>query len=151
MAVLNNLLALNNAHQTETGFLEIEELTSMMAKAFYCEYSGEGGDALLITFDQDANYASPNFLWFKSRYDRFVYVDRIIVALHARGQGLARQYYETLFARAAAAGHSRVTCEVNLDPPNPGSLAFHAALGFVPCGETLLGNGKTVRYLERLL
>jgi predicted GNAT superfamily acetyltransferase len=28
-----------------------------------------------------------------------------------------------------------VTCEVNLDPPNPESLAFHARLGFARVGE----------------
>ncbi len=151
MDILDNLLALNNAHQKETGFLEKSELANMVDRAFYCDHAGNGKDALLITFDQDADYSSPNFAWFQARFDRFVYVDRIIVAKHARNRGLARHYYETLFARAAAAGHNRVTCEVNVDPPNPGSLAFHAALNFVPCGEALLHNGKTVRYLERPL
>ena len=151
MTELDHLLALNNAHQTETGPLTRDALTRMIATAFHSASVDGGKDAMLITFDQDAAYDSPNFLWFKARYAAFVYVDRIIVAAHARGRGLARDFYEDLFARAAKASQPRVVCEVNLDPPNPGSLAFHAALGFVAVGEAVLQNGKTVRYLERAL
>jgi uncharacterized protein len=151
MSFVDNMLALNNAHLTETGYLERAALVQMLEHSFYSAYAKDGNDALIITFVRDADYDSPNFVWFQSRFDHFVYVDRIIIAAHARGQGLARYYYSELFVLAKEAGHSRVVCEVNLDPPNPGSLAFHAALGFVSCGEALLKNGKTVRYLERLL
>ena len=151
MINLDNTLALNNAHAVETGPLERGELGRMLKGAFHFAIEGDGNDGLLISFDQDADYASPNFLWFKARYPRFVYVDRIIVAVHARGRGLARVFYQELFDRALSVGHERVVCEVNLDPPNPGSLAFHDALGFVTMGEAVLGNGKTVRYLERAL
>ena len=151
MTELDHLLALNNAHQRETGPLTRDALARMLATAFHSASVGGGKDGVLITFDQDAAYDSPNFLWFKARYAAFVYVDRIIVAAHARGRGLARDFYEDLFARAAKARQPRVVCEVNLDPPNPGSLAFHAALGFVAVGEAVLQNGKTVRYLERAL
>ena len=151
MTNLDNILALNNAHAIETGPLERGELGHMLKCAFHFAIEGDGNDGLLISFDQDADYASPNFLWFKARYPRFVYVDRIIVAAHARGRGLARIFYQDLFDRAQTAKHERIVCEVNLDPPNPGSLAFHDALGFVSEGEAVLGNGKTVRYLERAL
>ena len=149
MTNLDTILALNNAHAVETGPLERGELDRMLKRAFHFAIERDGNDGLLISFDQDADYASPNFLWFKARYPRFVYVDRIIVAAHARGRGLARVFYQELFDRALAAGHERVVCEVNLDPPNPGSLAFHDALGFVSVGEAVLENGKTVRYLEK--
>jgi uncharacterized protein len=158
---IDNLLVLNNAHSVETGPLTQKELTAMLDTAFHSAVEDgavedgaveDGGkDGLLIAFDQDGDYASPNFLWFKARYERFVYVDRIIVAEHARGRGLARKFYEGLFNRARGAGHDRVVCEVNLDPPNPGSLRFHAAMGFVSVGDAVLENGKTVRYMERVL
>jgi predicted GNAT superfamily acetyltransferase len=100
-------------------------------------------------FDQGAQYDSPNFLWFRSRYPRFVYVDRIVVASSARGRGLARRLYDDLFKQAIAAGHDRVVCEVNMQPPNPASDAFHAALGFVEVGTATIHDGnRTVRYLS---
>jgi predicted GNAT superfamily acetyltransferase len=53
---------------------------------------------------------------------------------------------------ARAAGYAHVCCEVNIDPPNPGSDAFHANMGFEEIGRAFLPErGKTVRYLMRTL
>ncbi|WP_082765208.1 GNAT family N-acetyltransferase [Phenylobacterium sp. CCH12-B4] len=142
------LLALNNAHARELSWLTADRLAALVGEAFAARRVGLA-DALLIAFDQDAAYDSPNFLWFRDRYDRFVYVDRIVVAEAARGRGLARALYLDLFAAAKAAGHARVVCEVNADPPNPASDAFHAALGFVEVGTAAFEGGKAVRYFER--
>ena len=145
------LLALNNEHATELSWLTSERLTHLVRQAFFTRRIGLI-DAFLLAFDQDADYDSPNFLWFRSRYKRFVYVDRIVVAARSRGRGLARLLYRDLFAEAVRAGHVRVVCEVNSQPPNPASDAFHAALGFVEVGTAAIdGGGKTVRYLLRSL
>ena len=145
------MLALNQLHQVETSSLERPALDQMLGAAFYAECAGEGEDGFIIAFDQDGDYDSPNFLWFKERYDRFVYVDRIIVADHMRGRGLARTFYTNLFERARTAGHTRVVCEINVEPPNRGSMAFHIALGFVELAQVRLSNGKIVSYQECLL
>ena len=145
------LLALNNDHAEELSLLDRAGLDALLREAFYARRLG-ALDAALIAFDQDADYASPNFLWFRERYPRFVYVDRVLVAPRARGRGLARALYEDLFAPARAAGHDRIVCEVNRNPPNPGSDAFHAALGFAEVGAAdIHGGAKTVRYLMRAL
>jgi predicted GNAT superfamily acetyltransferase len=143
------ILTLNNDHAEELSLLSAEDLAAMVAGAFHARRVGDA-DAFLLTFDQDADYSSPNFLWFKARFPRFVYVDRIVVSPKARGRGLARLLYEDLFARAAEAGHDRICCEVNAEPPNPASDAFHSALGFVEVGEAAIhGGAKTVRYYVR--
>lgn len=145
------LLALNNAHAVELSWLEPEKLAHLVGEAFVARRIGMA-DALLLTFDQDADYDSPNFLWFRERYPTFVYVDRVVVADSARGRGLARALYDDLFVAARAAGHERIVCEVNSDPPNPASDRFHAALGFVTAGTAQIHGGKkTVTYLERAL
>ena len=145
------ILALNNAHAVETSLLDEARLRSMLAEAFLATRIGDV-DAFLIVFDQRARYDSPNFAWFQARYPDFAYVDRIITGPNARGKGYARALYEDLFEKAAARGHKRVVCEVNSDPPNPGSDAFHAALGFAEVGHQLLpGSGKTVRYLSKYI
>jgi uncharacterized protein len=145
------LIALNNAHAQELSWLEPERLEHLVKQAFLARRIGNL-DAFLLAFDQDARYDSPNFLWFRCRYPRFVYVDRIVVASSARGRGHARRLYLDLFEQAARAGHERVVCEVNSNPPNPESDAFHAALGFVEVGHASIHNdSKTVRYLLRAL
>ncbi|MCG7503454.1 GNAT family N-acetyltransferase [Mesorhizobium retamae] len=145
------VLVLNNENAAELSWLEPQELSALITTSFSASRIGDV-EAFLLTFDQTATYDSPNFLWFRERYPSFVYVDRIVVAASARGRGHARRLYEDLFARAAAAGHDIVTCEVNLDPPNPGSDAFHAALGFREVGEAVIHGGKkAVRYYAKQL
>ncbi len=141
------LLALNNAHAQELSWLDAGGLRSLVGASFVAERAGLG-DALLIAFDEGGDYDSPNFLWFRERYTRFVYVDRVVTNAAARGRGLARKLYAGLIARALDAGHGRIVCEVNADPPNPASEAFHKSLGFQPVGSAILANGKTVTYLE---
>ena len=146
------LLALNEANVEATSPLDLEALRRLLTQAFYARLvagNGTGTDAFLLASDQDADYAIPNFLWFKARQRRFVYVDRIVVAADARGRGYARRLYADLFRCAREAGHDLIVCEVNVEPPNPASDAFHAALGFTDEGRARLTGAKTVRYLSR--
>ncbi|WP_421912664.1 GNAT family N-acetyltransferase [Mesorhizobium sp.] len=145
------ILALNNEHAAELSWLEPERLSFLLGEAFYARRIGTL-EAFIMTFDQDARYDSPNFLWFRERYQRFVYVDRVVVAAQARGRGLARRLYEDLFDHASRAGQTIVTCEVNAEPPNPASDAFHATLGFAEVGDAVIHGGeKAVRYYLREL
>ena len=144
------LLALNNAHAGELSRLSPEGMARLIGQAFLACGIGES-QGLLVALDERADYLSPNFLWFRERFDRFVYVDRIVIATHARGRGLAQALYRALFLSARAAGHERIVCEVNADPPNPASDRFHAAMGFTAIGAAALSNGKTVRYYLRPL
>jgi predicted GNAT superfamily acetyltransferase len=94
----------------------------------------------LICMQPGSDYASENYRYFESRGIDHLYVDRIVVADGARGLGIGRQLYDSAFELAQAEGRAEVTCEVNLDPPNPESLAFHARLGFERIGEQATKN-----------
>jgi len=145
------VLALNNAHVVELSLLDATRLASLLERAFYAYRIGSV-DAFLLAFDENAAYDSPNYLWFRDRYRRFVYVDRVVVAPAARRHGLAHLLYTDLFRHAADAGHEVVVCEVNVDPPNPASDALHAAFGFSEVGRATIHHGiKTVRYLSRAI
>lgn len=86
----------------------------------------------LLALPPGVPYESANYHWFSSRYDDFVYIDRVAVAAAERGAGVGRALYDAL---AAVVGDRRLCCEVNLRPPNPRSLAFHVRLGFRVVGE----------------
>lgn len=146
--LLDALHRLNEDHATELSSLSRQGLERLIGTAFFAA-TIDDGEGLVIVCDQDTPYDSPNFLWFKARYPRFVYVDRVAVSATRRGEGLARQLYEAVFAVAHAAGHDNVVCEVNYDPPNPASDAFHEKLGFSEVGRAHLADrGKGVRYLH---
>lgn len=142
------MLALNARHETETGPLDPAELARLCAAAFATLAAGDS-EGFLIALDEGANDPGPNWRWFAGRFARFAYIDRVIVAPQSRGRGVARALYAALADKAREAGHDRLLCEVNTDPPNPGSFAFHQALGFVQVGtQRLEARRKTVAYLE---
>jgi len=148
---LDRLLALNNAHAAELSLLDAARLASLLLQAFWAARVGDV-DAFMLTLDQSADYDSPNHRWFRDRYPRFVYVDRLVVTPGARGRGLARLLYAGVLCAAASAGHTAIMAEVNAIPPNPASDALHAALGFHEVGAASIhGGAKTVRYLMRAL
>ncbi len=91
-----------------------------------------GGPPLgfLLALAPGADYASENYRWFAEHAPGSLYVDRIVVAPHAHGRGAGRALYAAAEQHARRLGLSALTCEVNLDPPNPASSAFHARLGF---------------------
>lgn len=102
----------------------------------------------VIAVSPDADYDSENYRYFESRGVDHLYVDRIVIAESERGAGLGPVLYEAVFAAARHAGRTEVTCEVNLDPPNPGSLAFHERLGFRSVGtQANKGGSVTVALL----
>lgn len=148
------VLALNDDHLVETGPLSAAELDRLLSLAFVAEALHDPAGRLLgfvTALEQGTDWPSLNYAWFAARHTRFVYVDRVITAPEARGQGVARALYLRVFEAARAAGHDRVGAEVNVDPPNPASLAFHAAMGFAPLAEAPLPGGKRVRYLLKRL
>jgi uncharacterized protein len=142
------LLRLNNASARETSFLTPERFDRLIRSAHVALYMLPAV-ALLLAFEDTDDYDGGHFLWFRRRSGRFLYVDRVVISKQWRRHGLARMLYEDLFKRAAQLGHSRIVCEVNVEPPNPVSDRFHEALGFAEIGRATFDDGaKTVRYLE---
>ena len=141
------MLRLNAADGMFLAPLDEGSMRALLGQAFHVGLRENGRDAFLIALDQTAPYGSPNFRWFRQRYSRFVYVDRLIVAQHLRGKGIGKSLYEELFDVCRASGQKLVTCEVYVNPPNPTSDAFHAALGFEEVGRAIVYVSKTVRYL----
>ena len=129
------ILALNDAALPHVNRISEADLAILAAQSFYFRIvrQDEQLAAFLLAFSQDASYDSPNFLWFQRRYPRFVYIDRIVVAPSCHRLGIGTGFYSDL-ERLARASAPALTCEVNLDPPNPGSLAFHERFGFSEVG-----------------
>ena len=145
------MLALNKVHEEALSPLDTDGLRKLASEALLVRVA-EPHSGFVICFDQGADYDSPNFLWFRERYERFAYVDRIAVDATKGRTGAGSALYDTVFAEAQGLGYPVVCAEVNTDPPNPVSLAFHAKRGFETAGEAhLQGRGKTVRYLARHL
>lgn len=125
---------LNNAAIPAVPFTDPEgivELLGLSDHAFGVEADNAELVGFVIAMDPGGSYASENYRYFESRGVDHLYVDRIVVDTSHRGAGVGRRLYDHVFALAAQSARRDVTCEVNVEPPNPESLAFHARLGFV--------------------
>nr|WP_239027495.1 GNAT family N-acetyltransferase [Ramlibacter algicola] len=111
----------------------LAQLHAQAALATVVERAGEVV-AFLLAFREGAAYDSVNYQWFAQRYDRFLYVDRVVVGEQARRSGIATQLYGQVVAQAAAGGVPLVALEIDSDPPNAPSERFHARYAFREVG-----------------
>jgi predicted GNAT superfamily acetyltransferase len=143
------LLELNSAAVPAVNDLDTDRLGAILAEAHSAiavvadtEPNTVLGFAIL--FAAGADYDSENYRWFSGRSADFLYLDRIVVAPEHRGLGLGALLYSAVFDAARTISAAVVFCEVNLQPPNPGSLAFHDRLGFTEVGQQSTKNDTVV-------
>lgn len=104
--------------------------------------------AFIIAFREGADYDSVNYQWFENHFDNFLYVDRVVVDIPARGGGLGNLIYDAVFEYAKANDIERVTAEIDIEPANPVSLVFHEKYGFEEVGRQEVAGGTKVVSLQ---
>lgn len=105
-----------------------------------------------LVFGRDHGYDGEEFLVFRQRLAMpFLYIDQVVVSASSRGAGVGREIYSDIAKRACQFGATALCCEVNASPPNPGSLAFHQAMGFASLGELATQDGRRVVLMHRPL
>lgn len=146
------ILNLNNEATPAVPTATSEELAALLEASSYgiAATSDNMIVGFVIGFEPGKDYASPNYRFFEDRGTDHLYVDRIVVAESSRGMHVGASLYNRVADIAARQGRAEVTCEVNLDPPNPESLAFHDRMGFRRVGEQVTGYA-TVALLARPL
>ena len=127
--------AINEEGLPGTGQVSHDELASLLNLASFSMGVFEDGHLLgfVICLPPSTAYGSLNYAWFNQRYEAFLYVDRIAVAEAHRNEGIGSMLYE-LVVRHAGEQNIPVAAEVNLQPPNPGSVRFHHRFGFEEVG-----------------
>ncbi|HEY4225066.1 MAG TPA: GNAT family N-acetyltransferase [Pseudolysinimonas sp.] len=146
---LDQLVAVNDAAYPAVPITPADELAELIAMSSVAVVADDGAAAgFLLGMPPGLPYQSENYLFFSARArehgSTFLYVDRIVLAAHLRGRGIGPRLYDAAFAEARRVGAGEVLCEVNVEPPNPGSLAFHTRIGFVEVGRQSTKGGANV-------
>ena len=105
-----------------------------------------------IVFGAGADYESVNYQWFMDHHPTSMYLDRVAFDERFHGRGLGSEMYAEV-DRAIREHHpdaTGLTLEVNIDPPNEPSLAFHRKLGFDEVGRQM-SHGIEVSLMHRPL
>lgn len=148
------LRALNAGNEPEVGPLDDDRLRLFAAAAIRFRVVVADGTVhgLFVGLAEGVDYASPNYRWFARRHSRFAYVDRIALSPPLRGSGAAHALYDEFESWARGSGRSVLCAEVNVVPPNPRSLRFHEARGFVVVDEVApYGGDERVAMVEKVL
>lgn len=125
---------INQANVPDVGEVSLErmgwlqEMTAISIGVFDDHGSMLG---FCMVFPPGTDYDSTNYTWFMERYDDAYYLDRVAFSEPARRRGLGTRLYDAVEQRIVdAPGIARLALEVNSDPPNEGSLAFHTRRGY---------------------
>ena len=94
-----------------------------------------------------SEYSSPNFLYFKKKYNDFMYIDRIAISEKYHRKGFGSLIYKELYNQSKNLGIP-LCCEVNTNPINQQSLDFHKKLEFSIIEEISFGK-KTVAMMVK--
>ncbi len=105
--------------------------------------------AFSVAYTPRSAYTSINYSWHSGHFDDFLYLDRIAVSTSFRRRGVASALYDELERHATP--HGRMVCEVNSQPPNVESLAFHTARGYREVGHLTQADGHQTVMLEKPL
>ncbi len=128
------VLALNEQNVELLAPLDEERLVQLQSWADTAAVIDVDGAfaGFVLTFVVGSAYDGENFGWFSDRFGDFCYLDRIVIHDDFRRRGLGSQVYDEL---ESSCGRPLFALEVNLDPPNEGSLAFHRARDFAEVGQ----------------
>lgn len=145
------MLELNLTSERELSPLDEQRLEWILSLAD-CSVLAEHGREIAgfaLAIPPGTEYDSENYRWFAARFERFLYLDRIVVAESQRRHGVGTRLYDAM--EAAAVPFDRMVCEVNVLPPNPASLAFHMARGYTEIDRLEHGSEKVVALLGKEL
>ena len=131
-----------------TGRVSPSELTALLdlASLSLGAFDAQRMLGFVICLPPQTTYGSLNYAWFNQRYDAFLYVDRIAVATDHRNRGVGSALYSQVIAEANEQAVP-VAAEVNLVPPNPGSVRFHHRFNFVEVGTLDHGEKAVTMFL----
>lgn len=101
--------------------------------------------AFVMAYREGTEYWSDNYAWFCWNYEKFLYVDRIVVDRNYRKYGLGKRLYEEVFHHAAENDVPVITAEIDIAPKyNAASIAFHEKMGFHEVGTKISKETLTV-------
>lgn len=146
---LDAIMRANNAEIPEVS--ELQNATAMRLleladQALVAEVEGAFAGFAFALPGGIADFDALNYRWFEDNLEDYLYVERIVIADGNRGSGVGRALYDHLIETSE---RSHLVSEVNTNPRNDASLAFHDRFGFEPIGELTYGDDITCVKLAR--
>jgi predicted GNAT superfamily acetyltransferase len=145
-----SILELNEREVQQTSPMDLARLRELAQMSSYHKVAVTDGRVagFLLAMREGAPYQNDNYAWFAARFPQFIYVDRIVVGPDFAGMKIGSQLYEDLFDYARSQGIKAITCEYNIQPPNPASRRFYDKFGFKELGRQWVADGTKLVSLQ---
>ena len=131
---------------------EFERLVRLKNEHLVMEGAEGGLVGYLLAFPSGTPYDGEEFLLLtKTLLDSFIYIDQVAVGAGGRRMGTASRLYQAVETVAQRRAIQVLCCEVNLNPPNPGSFAFHRSKGFSQTRVLETRDHRTVALMSKQL
>ncbi len=142
------ILKLNQDNLPALGSLDSVDVVSelyKMSNCFFLMFNNKELIAFLVLMDENSNYQSPNYRYFKSNYKQFSYIDRVAVSSNYQRLGIGTVLYRQI---NEVMGNKTICCEVNTFPMNENSFDFHKKLQFSILEERPFGNKRVAMMVK---
>lgn len=140
---LDSVLAMNNAAGIGILPMDAAKVRFFWENADYFRVAEVDGliAGFLIALSNDAVHDSSNFKWFSERHERFLYIDRIVIASARRSVGVGRVFYGDVQSFAETR-YPHLAAEVFIENDNHPALLFHGSFGFREVGQHVMAPGN---------
>lgn len=147
------MLRLNADNRPAVAAVDDAALTELLRfDGLHLVASDQSGAVLgyLMSFPRESAYDDTEINELRRRLtEPFCYIGQIVIAPQFRRQRIGHAFYRRIEDHAERRGARILCCDVNTEPPNAASFAFHRRLGFVEIGRSLAGNGLPIAFLVR--
>ena len=89
------------------------------------------------------------YQWCMTRFENFVYLDRVVVDVRHRRSGIGRAMLASIQDKASAQGSEILLCQVHDRPANKSGHLFVQSLGFTPIESVMLPSREIVTMYQR--
>lgn len=146
------ILKLNDAEVEKTSPMDLERLSFLDKLSCYHKVVTVDNEVagFLLVMKSGADYKNDNFSWFAAKFEKFFYIDRIVVGSDFFGLTIGTMLYNDLIEHAKANGIKTISCEYNIKPMNTVSQAFHNKFGFKEMGTQEVADGTKLVSLQIL-
>ncbi len=138
---IDKIVQINKSAIPAVNYVSYDEFEWFLNKKLYFKIAENSHGAIsgfLLVLPSGLEYKSLNYKWFSRRYDKFAYIDRIVIMDEFKKNGIGKSLYFDLEKNIGK--YELIACEFNIEPPNPISKKFHESLNYEKVGHQLTEN-----------